>query len=165
MAGHSMKQAKNRSALSRFGGYLSIPHELLHVVGYRLVGKQCSYQWGDFRVTPLGSMTLWERLVGLLFPFGVFSIFCFVSGILSGLAYSYGLREGSFIWFIFLTGVALISGSYAGTAIGDLRKAYLLILNKPWHSWTPFDIFFWPVVDWSEVRKKIATEEQDDKQS
>jgi hypothetical protein len=30
-------------------GYLLIPHELLHIVGYRLVGKRCLYHWGDHR--------------------------------------------------------------------------------------------------------------------
>ena len=86
----------------------------------------------------------------------VFSGLCFVFGILSGLAYSYALRNGSFFWFILLTGLALVTGGYVGTSIGDLRQAYLLIFNKPWYSWTPFDIFFWPVIDWSEVRRKVA---------
>ncbi len=33
--------------LHRLGGYFLIPHELLHIVGYRLVGKQCRYEWGE----------------------------------------------------------------------------------------------------------------------
>jgi uncharacterized protein (DUF3820 family) len=155
-----MKSTKYQRWPVPFGKYLALPHEFLHIVGYRLVGKQCVYRWGDAHVTPLGPMTLWERLVGILLPFVVFSTLCLVSGVLSGLAYRYQLRDGSLGWFILLVGLALVFGSYAGTAIGDLRKAYLLLFDKPWHSWTPFDIFFWPVVNWTEVRKNVATKKK-----
>lgn len=138
---------KIRKRISRLGGYLALPHELLHVAGYWLVGKRCEYRWGNFYVSPIDSMKPRERLIGIFFPFAIFSIVCVLSGVLSGFAYRYGLQSGSYVWFIFLTGLALAAGGYAGTAIGDLRKAYLLILDKPWHSWTPFDIFFWPKVN------------------
>jgi hypothetical protein len=158
-----MRHVARQNWFSRLGGYLAVPHELLHVAGYWLVGKRCQYQMGDFQVKPVDPMTLKERLVGVLFPFVIFSTICFISGVLSGFAYSYNLNGGSLFWFIFLTGLAVVSGSYAGTAIGDLRKAYLLILDKPWYSWTPFDIFFWPVVDWWAVRKRVTSRESHDK--
>ena len=148
-----MKQAQLPQWLLRLKGWVAVPHELLHVAGYWLVGKPCRYQWGDTYVTPPGSLKLWERLVGLLFPFSVFAGLCVVSGLLSAFAYREVMREDAIFGFVFWTVAALISGGYAGTAIGDLRKAYLLITRKPWYSWTPFDIFFWPVVDWSQIRK------------
>jgi hypothetical protein len=95
-----MKRAEYKNRVWRPSEYLAIPHELLHVIGYRLAGQQCQYQWGNFYVTPLGPMPLRAQLVGVLFPFVVFSALCFVFGILSGLAYSQALRNGSFFWFI-----------------------------------------------------------------
>ncbi len=156
-----MKQTEHRSWLSRFGGYLAIPHELLHVAGYRLVGQRCEYHWGNSYITSGGQMTLGKQLVGTLFPFVVFAVTFLICGVLSGLAYGQALREGAFFWFFFWTALSLVTGSYAGTAAADLRRAYLLIFNKPWYSWTPFDIFYWPLVDWSEVRKEIAAKEKD----
>ncbi len=164
MDSKSVKQIKRHpDRVITLEGYLAIPHELLHIVGYKLVGHSCQYRWGDFHVKPQGQMNISRRLVGLLFPCMIFSCVCLVSSILTGFAYRYGLDHGSFIWFAILTTTALVSGAYAGTAIGDLRQAYLLVLGKAWYSWTPFDIFFWPVVDWSEVRKKLDTEQEDDK--
>jgi hypothetical protein len=157
-----MKSTKYQGGPTQFVRYLALPHELLHLVGYRLVGKQCVYRWGDAHVTPLGPMTRWARLVGLLFPFAVSSGLCLLTGVLSGWAYRYQLQDGSILWFILLVALTLVFGSYAGTAIADLRKAYLLLLDKPWHSWTPLDIFFWPVVDWSEVRKNVTSKEKSD---
>lgn len=159
----SVKQIKQHQNIT-LGGYLAMPHELLHIAGYKLVGRSCQYRWGDFHVKPQGEMTISQRLVGLLFPFIMFSLVCFVTSVLSGFAYRYGLDHGYFLWFIILTIVALMSGAYAGTAIGDLRQAYLLITGKALYSWTPFDIFFWPVVNWSEVRGKLTAEQQNDKQ-
>jgi len=151
--------------LSWLEGYFLIPHELLHVVGYRFVGKTCRYRWGSHSVTPLGTITRRERLVAMLFPFGVFIISFLSSTILTGLSYGQALRTGAFFWFGFWLVGSLVLGLYAGTTIIDLRNAYLLLTDKPWHSWTPFDIFFWPVVDWDEIRKNMSTEETDDKQA
>ena len=52
-------------------GILLIPHELLHVLAYRLLRKPVRYVWGERFVTPLAPLTRGERLFGLLFPFGV----------------------------------------------------------------------------------------------
>ncbi len=163
MGSKSVKQLKQSNQTITWGGYLAIPHELLHVVGYKLVGCSCQYRWGDFHVKPQSEMNISRRLVGLLFPFVIFSTICLATSILSGFAYRYGLEQNSFICFVILTTLALISGGYAGTAVGDLRQAYLLISGKAWYSWTPFDIFFWPVLNWSEVREKLDAEQQDDK--
>ncbi len=54
--------------IQRLNGYLAIPHELMHVVAYRMIGKRCAYQFGDLSVKPLEDRTLRERLFCLLFP-------------------------------------------------------------------------------------------------
>ena len=157
-----MKYTQSPQWPARIGGYLAIPHELLHIIGFRLVGQRCVYQWGQPHVTPLGSIPAWKRLVGRLFPFAVFLTLLIVFTILSGLAYSQALRSGSFFWFILWTSLAYVAGMYAGSTVGDLRRAYLLIFNKPWYSWTPFDFVYWPIVDWDKVREKVVSGEAEE---
>ncbi len=159
-----MKQAERPSPSARLAGYVAIPHELLHVLGYRLTGQRCTYQWGNSYVTPNGPMPLWAHLIGDLLPFAVFALLFFVSTVLAGLAYGQALHNGSYLGFILWTGLAVAAGSYAGTTVDDLRQVYLLLRRKPWHSWTPFDFFYWPLIDWSEVRQSLVNQkgEEDD---
>lgn len=100
-------------------GYLLIPHELLHLLGYRLVGKRCHYRWGDPFVTAPGPFSH-RDLVGMLFPFVSFVALFLAGGVLSAVAYGQALQTGSYGWFIVWTMLAFITGIYAGTAIGDL---------------------------------------------
>lgn len=157
-----MKQVETQSWGARLAGYLLIPHEILHVLGYRLMGRRCVYRWGDSQVIPPKTVTRPERLVGMLFPFAIFSLLTIGCGVCSTLAYRYFLQGGTLIWFVGWTTGALIAGAYAGTTVIDLRQAYLLIFDKPWYSWTPFDLFFWPAIDWNDVRRKVASGELDD---
>ncbi|HXW01113.1 MAG TPA: hypothetical protein VEC93_22055 [Anaerolineae bacterium] len=132
------------SKLKKLEGYVGIPHELLHLVGYRLVGKKCRYRWGDPYVKPIGPLTRRERLVGLLFPFGVSSLIFLGLTLLSGGIFAYYARQVMRppLW-AFLPGLlALLSGAYACLSVGDLRRAYLVITGKPAHSPTPLD-FLW----------------------
>lgn len=128
--------------ITRIEGYLLIPHELLHVVGYKLAGKQCRYRWGDHFVTPIGSMTRKEELVGLLFPF----IACLALWLILLPLPLAALFVGGAGWAIALSIIFSIPLAYAFTAIGDLRRAYLIITDKPHNSKTPFDFIFWPVM-------------------
>lgn len=128
--------------ISRIEGLLLIPHELLHLAGYRLVGKQCEYQWGDHYVTPIGSMTRRERLVGLLFPFAICVIIGSILLTLSG-SILYFNQVSGLQWSILLAFLATGGLIYAGAALGDLRQAYLLIFQP--QQKTPFDWLFWPV--------------------
>ncbi len=159
-----MKSTKDQHWFTRLGGYLLIPHELLHVLGYRLVGKRCQYQWGNPYVTPVGPMSRGVQLTGMLFPFVVFFLLVTIFVILAGFASEQVVREGSFFWFIFWLGLSYIAGIYTGTTLGDLRRAYLLIFDKPWSSRTPFDFFFWPIVDWNDIRSQVASGEIDEPQ-
>lgn len=53
----------------KLNGLLVIPHELLHVVAHRLIGKRCQYRLGDSFVLPLEPCTVGQQLFCLLFPF------------------------------------------------------------------------------------------------
>lgn len=156
-----MKQPENEKQKISLIGYFAIPHELLHVAGYRLVGYRCDYRWGQTHVTPRGPMALRERLIGGLLPFSVFMTVFLGCTALSGLAYHQFLHDQATFDLIFWTGLALLFGVYVGTTVDDLRQSYLLILDKPWPSWTPFDIFYWPVIDWAEVRKEAGKKRHD----
>ena len=128
--------------IARIEGYLLIPHELLHVLGYRLVGKHCLYQWGKRYVTTVDPMTRNEELVGLLFPFAV----CMAIWLILLPVPFVALFFGGLAWAVGLSILFSVPFIYAFASIGDLRQAYLLILNKPKGSLTPFDFFFWPVM-------------------
>ncbi len=129
--------------MSKIEGYLLIPHELLHVAGYRLVGRKCRYRLGDPYVIPPGSMTRREQLIGLLFPFAVFAGLFVLSILLLGfipLIVKY--YEGNvLLWIGMLGSLSVASVVYVCTTIGDLRQAYLIIYDKPPDSETPFDFF------------------------
>ena len=132
------------SKLKQVEGYIGIPHELLHLAGYRLVGKKCRYRWGDPYVKPIGPLTRRERLVGLLFPFGVSSLTFLLLTFLSGSVFAYYAQQTMRppLWAFLLGLLALLSGVYVCLAVGDLRRAYLVITDKPVNSPTPFD-FLW----------------------
>ncbi len=85
--------------------------------------------------------------------------------ILAGFAAEQVVRQGQYFGFILWLSLTYLAGIYIGTTVGDLRKAYLLITGKPPHSQTPVDIFYWPFVDWNEVRANISEEQQDAEQN
>lgn len=125
----------------RVEGWLLIPHELLHLAGYSLVGKRCRYRMGDDSVAPVGPLTPRERLVGLLFPFAA----CLVAGlVLLALAVGVYVRQNSqtalALWLALPATLLLI---YAGVSLGDLRQVYLLLFGWD-RQQTPFDWLFWP---------------------
>jgi hypothetical protein len=159
-----MRKVEDRSLFKRLEGYILIPHELLHVMGYRLVGQQCKYQWGQSYVTPVRPISRYRDLLGMLFPFLIFSILLIIFALFTGFASEAVVREASSFWFIFWLTLTYTAAIYIGTTLGDLRRAYLLFFNKPWYGWTPFDFFFQPLVDWNEIRRKVAAGEIDDQQ-
>src|SRR5262245_59900989 len=128
-----MKQTTSLAWSTRLGGYLLIPHELLHLVGFRLVGKRCAYRWEQSYVTPLEPMARWQLLVGRLFPFAIFTLLFVGCTVLAGLAYQEARQSHAFFWFLFWLGSMHIFALYAGTTLVDLRSAYLVLVNKPWH--------------------------------
>ena len=121
---------KNRSILlHKLGGYYLIPHELLHVLAYWIIGKRCFYQWGDWKVKSLQPKTRREKLFVLLFPITVcwiigilFHIFWLLLVILSGLPREY-ILEGSGTHFLLLI-LGILPIFYTHTVGKDLLDAY-----------------------------------------
>ena len=115
----------------RLLGIIGIPHELLHVLGYYLVGKSCKYQWGQPYVTPLGSMTIRERLVGLLLPF-IISLLAWILLTIGNLAAMYyHLRYDISIFYpLFWGALTVMAAAYATLSIHDLKQAYHLLKKE-----------------------------------
>jgi hypothetical protein len=84
--------------------------------------------------------------------------------VLTGFASKPLAQDGASFWFIFWLILTYTSGIYAASTLGDLRRAYLLVTGKPWYSWTPFDLLYQPLVDWNDIRRKIASGEIDAEQ-
>lgn len=123
--------------LHKLGGYYLIPHELLHVLAYRLIGKPCEYEWGQYFVRPLASRTKGQRLFVLLFPFvtcWVLAFFFHLLWILSALffieiPFDRYLIDGPTWHFSFpIIGTLLII--YSGASYGDIIITYRLLFRK-----------------------------------
>jgi hypothetical protein len=116
--------------LSRLGGYYLIPHELLHVLAYRLIGKRCHYEWGNYYVQSLQPKNRGEKLFVLLFPF----VICWGLGLLFGF---FWLASAFFVdiaperyfvdgptWHLIFLVIGALFVLYSGTAHKDLLDAY-----------------------------------------
>jgi hypothetical protein len=136
--------------MKRIEGYLLIPHELLHVLAHRLINKRCQYRVGDRCVKPTEPLSFKEELFTLVLPFAVFLLVALGLTIIIPFIAKYK----NLFWIFSLFTILQMSLLYLFTTLIDVRKAYLLIRNKPWQTWTPFDIFFWPAVSWDEIRKR-----------
>jgi hypothetical protein len=124
-----------QSFLYKLGGYYGIPHELLHVLAYRIIGKPCCYKWGDYQVMPLAyeTETKQEKLFVTLLPFVTFMsiglIFHFL-WIMSAFFIKmkpeqYFIDGPTWHFSFFIVGSLFIA--YASTAHYDLIKAYYLL--------------------------------------
>jgi|JFJP01.1.fsa_nt_gi hypothetical protein len=116
--------------LHKLGGYYLIPHELLHVLAYRLIGKPCHYQWGDWRVTSLAQKSRREGLFVTLMPFVVpwsMGLVCyvifFILSIATRLPPERYIYEAPWWHFIFPV-ISFIVITYTHTCWKDLLKAY-----------------------------------------
>jgi hypothetical protein len=54
--------------LNRWATYLYVPYQFLQIVGYRLVGKHCDYQWRKYRPEPIEPATPLQHFIALIFP-------------------------------------------------------------------------------------------------
>ncbi len=130
------KQHPSNHFLHKFGGYYLIPHELLHVLAYRLIGKQCHYEWGDYRVRGLAKRTRPERLLVLLLPFvvcWVFALFFSFLWILSAFFIKMSPQryfiDGPTWHFVFPI-IASLFVLYSGTAYRDVRVVLRMLSGK-----------------------------------
>lgn len=124
--------------LWKIDAYLAIPHELLHKLAYRLIGKRCRYRIGDSFVQPLQSRTLRERIFVLLFPLLITGGTALGLILLWAITYLLNryppeptmyLRDAP-LWHQFLLAAAAILMLYSGSSIADLATTLHLLLQK-----------------------------------
>jgi hypothetical protein len=131
-----MSQHTSNNFWYKLGGYYLIPHELLHVLAYRLIGKPYHYKWGDYQVRSLVSKTRGETLFVLLFPFAVCWTLSFFFGLL-WLSSAFFIKipperylvDGPTWHFIFPILAALLL-IYSGSSHWDLVAVYYILWGK-----------------------------------
>ena len=123
-------QSDARPLLHKLGGCYLIPHELLHVLAYRIIGKPCRYRWGDYYVQSLARKTRREKLFVLLFPFLVcWGLGFFLHALWLILALSSRLPPEQYFlagpkWHFVFPALATLCLLYSGTAHRDLIDIY-----------------------------------------
>jgi hypothetical protein len=66
-----LQRLNKAERLNQLATYLYLPYQLLQIVGYRLAGKQCDYQWRRYRPEPIGPTTRTQHFVASVFPTAV----------------------------------------------------------------------------------------------
>ena len=121
--------------INKLLAYLLIPHELLHLAAYRIMDKQCVYEWGKPYIKLMEPVTRRERLIGLLSPFvgcSILSIILIIPFNIGTYYYIYRQASISVLFISLLFGLLTIIAIYNVLAsIGDLQKAHQLLNNKP----------------------------------
>lgn len=125
-------------ALHKLGGYYLVPHELLHVLAYRLINKPCEYQWGHHYVRPLAKRTKWQRIFVLLFPFvscwaiGFFFHFLWLLAALFFIRMPLDehFQTDGLTWHYFLPLIGTLFILYSSAAHGDLVITYNVLRGK-----------------------------------
>lgn len=119
--------------LDQFASYLYIPYQFLQLMGYRLVGKPCHYQWRKYGVKPIGPITPKQRLVGGLFPVAVFWVIVILQAILY--VYLHYLFHTSAPWIPVVFGLlsSLGLGSYFYLVIFDVLRTWRFLKQAHHH--------------------------------
>jgi len=128
----------NSLMLWKIDGYLVIPHELLHVLAYRLIGKRCHYRLGGHFVNALEPCTFRERIFVLLLPLIVIGGTAFTLLFLWAAIY-WWVRfppnpltyfQVAPLWHQSLWVAAIILLLYSGSAVFDVVIVFRLLLQK-----------------------------------
>jgi len=124
--------------MKRYIGIFLIPHELLHVLGYKLIGKPYAYEWGNHQVISLSQRTRQERLLIALLPFCVFfGLGLFFHSLWIGATLwaviQWHLNPLQFLWAatwpLVCMGLGTLLVLYSGTAHADLSNIYYLLFR------------------------------------
>jgi hypothetical protein len=125
----------------KIDGYLAIPHELLHLLAYRLIGKRCRYHLGDHFVHALETRSLKERLFVLVFPLLVIGTTGLSLMVLWAVTYVMNQYpphplvyfDAAPIWHKSLWVISVILLLYAGSCVGDIQLVIRLLLQQLRH--------------------------------
>lgn len=63
-----MKISESAKQTRQWASFFFLPVLGLYLLAYRLLGKRCTYHWGNFEVTPLEPISRKEYLFMRLFP-------------------------------------------------------------------------------------------------
>jgi len=112
--------------------YYLLPHELLHVVAYRIIRKPYHYEWGNHYVKSLTGLNLKEKLFITLFPF-IISLGSGLFLILSWMTIVFFMNRQpnqttELSWHLILLISGLWLAFYSTTAEHDLVKSYHLLI-------------------------------------
>jgi Putative zincin peptidase len=124
--------------IQKFDGYLAVPHELLHVLAYRIVGKKYRYQLGSHFVQSLETRSLGEKLFILLFPLIIIAglglglmMLWMILYILSGYPANPILYfRIAPLWHKLLWVCSVILLLYSGSTFNDVRASFQLLSQK-----------------------------------
>lgn len=127
--------------LWKIDGYLAVPHELLHLLAYRLIGKRCRYRLGDHFVQPLETRSWKERLFVLVFPLLIISgtgLSLMILWAVTYVANHYPPHPLAYFgtapfWHKSLWGISVILLLYIGSCVGDVQLAIRLLLQQLRH--------------------------------
>lgn len=125
----------------KIDGYLAVPHELLHLLAYRLIGKRCRYRLGDYYVHALEPRSFRERLFVLVFPLliiGSTGLSLMVLWAMTYVVNSYPPHPLAYFgaapaWHKSLWAIAIILLLYTGSCIGDVQLLLRLLLQQLRH--------------------------------
>ena len=127
--------------LWKIDGYLAIPHELLHVLAYRLIGKKCRYRLGEHSVQALEPRTFGERVFVLLFPLFIIGGTALVLYLLWLISYALiGFPPSPIsylsvapLWHKLLWVGSIILMLYSGSSVMDIVMTVQLLVKKLRH--------------------------------
>ncbi len=124
--------------LQKIDGCLAVPHELLHVLAYRLIGKKCRYRLGSHVVQPLEERSWGQKLFVLLLPFlviGGAGLGLMALWTISYIALGYPANPLAYfqiapVWHKLLWVGSIILLLYSGSAFNDIRAAVRLLTQN-----------------------------------
>jgi hypothetical protein len=130
----------NLLVLRKLEGWLLVPHELLHVLAYRLLRRGVTYRLGDPFVTPSGpeTLTVRQRVFASLFPLAVTCTAAFALLGLWIVLYLWLVPvpprlyfESGPLWHKTLLLAYALLLTYGGTAERDIWISYNLLTRTP----------------------------------
>lgn len=121
--------------VQRIEGILLIPHELLHIVAHRLIGKDASYRLGDPFVIAREPLSRGERMFVLLTPLVVTWGIGVVLLIVAVLSVAQPFANGASISELLnrytpLAAAAFLFFVYGGASHGDLLTVIRVLFGK-----------------------------------
>ncbi len=119
-----LEQFFAESGLDKLSSYLYMLYQFLQIMGYRLVGAPCTYQWGQYGVKPKGPITYRRQLTAMLFPLVVYHLIMIVAILVTSLLAIFFLFYAHIPWlFIPLTLLpGLLLGPFFYWVLFDLWK-------------------------------------------